>query len=129
MEPQNRSELDATLATPAPPAAPKPLRDARGRFVKGSPPPNPGGRPKGAAELREALREYEPEAIQRLVALMRTARSEKVRLDAIREIFDRLYGRAPQAITGEDGGPVELTLRILRELADQARGEDGQERA
>lgn len=33
-------------------------------------------------------------------------------LPALREIADRLDGKPAQAITGEDGGPVELSLGI-----------------
>ena len=29
---------------------------------------------------------------------------------ATKELFDRLWGKAPQAITGEDGGPVQIQI-------------------
>jgi len=31
-------------------------------------------------------------------------------IQAIRELFDRAFGKAPQAITGEDGGPLQIVF-------------------
>lgn len=33
---------------------------------------------------------------------------------AVKEIADRLDGKAPQAVTGEGGGPVELVVKWAR---------------
>ena len=35
---------------------------------------------------------------------------------AARELFDRLWGKAPQAITGEDGGPIKMEMVKFSEL-------------
>jgi hypothetical protein len=49
--------------------------------------------------LREAVAEYVPDALSELARLAMRARSEAVRLAAIRELLDRRYGKAPQGIT------------------------------
>jgi hypothetical protein len=36
-------------------------------------------------------------------------------IQAAKEINDRIDGRVPQAITGEDGGPIEHSVRWLTE--------------
>ncbi len=35
---------------------------------------------------------------------------------AVKELADRLDGKAPQAITGDEGGPVQVTFTWLRQL-------------
>lgn len=86
---------------------------------------NVGGRPKGvknkpkqygAADAARiyALRHAE-RAISRLAHLMDKAENEQAQISACKEILDRAYGKAPQAITGEDGGPIrnEVIVRII----------------
>ena len=65
---------------------------------------------KTTAELREVAAEYGPAAIAKLGAMAGLtdapgAESEQAQLGALRELLDRGFGRAPQAITGEDGAP------------------------
>jgi hypothetical protein len=33
-------------------------------------------------------------------------------INAIKEIADRLDGKVPQGVTGEDGAPIAITFRI-----------------
>lgn len=40
-------------------------------------------------------------------------------IQAIKEIHDRVYGKAPQAITGADGGPLVVSLEA-REKSKEA---------
>lgn|GEM_PF-1986873 len=83
------------------------------------------GRPKGATTKPKqygaadaarvyALRHAEM-AIRRLAILAEKAESESAQVSACKEILDRAYGKAPQAITGEDGGPIrnEVIVRIV----------------
>ena len=80
-------------------------------FVKGQS-GNPGGRPKAVMPdgrtLSEAAREHSPEALRVLVEALRDPNTA---LAAAKEILDRGFGRPAQAveITGEDGGPVQVT--------------------
>jgi hypothetical protein len=76
---------------------------------------NPGGRPKVVGELRELARARAPEAIAELARLALKARSETVRVAAIRELLDRGYGKATQFLAAETepdlNGMTEQELR------------------
>lgn len=58
---------------------------------------NPGGRPKECAEVKALAREYGPEAIEKLVELLRgeDARVAKAAADSL---LDRAYGKPTQAV-------------------------------
>jgi len=58
--------------------------------------------------LSEAAREHSPEALRVLVDALS---NPDTALAAAKEILDRGFGRPAQAveITGEDGGPVQVT--------------------
>lgn len=82
------------------------------------------GRPAGSvnkttAEIRELASGWGPQAIQKAASLaglvldeagrpIGEAESEAVRLAAIQLLLDRAYGKSPMAISGVDGGPVEV---------------------
>ena len=67
----------------------------------------PGTLNKATADVKALAREHGPAAIQELARLATEAISEQARVAAIKELLDRGYGRAPQAVTGEaDGEPV-----------------------
>jgi hypothetical protein len=72
-------------------------RGGRTRWAKGHC-PNPGGRPRVVAEIRSLAQEHGPEAIQRLVALMRS-NNERVAAMASQALLDRGYGRPEQSIS------------------------------
>lgn len=92
---------------------------------------------KAAGEDHKKLRE-----LARNLIRMATIEDGTEALPAIREIWDRLEGKAAQAVelTGEDGGPIQtedVSARdeLLRRIADlatrtgeseAARGSDGQ---
>ena len=78
-----------------------------------------GGRKKGVpnkatADVRALAGQYAPEAIKELGRLATGAESEAARVSAIKELLDRAYGKSTQAITGLDGGPVDI--KIIREI-------------
>lgn len=52
---------------------------------------NPGGRPSTAA-LRAALKPHEKQVIETLIACLGDANGS-VRMSAVKEFFDRLYGK------------------------------------
>jgi hypothetical protein len=70
---------------------------------------NPKGRPR-TAEMREACREHTPEALERLVKLMRN-RSPRIQLLAIKELLARAYGQ-----------PVSTADVIFADARDAAAG-------
>lgn len=80
-------------------------RDSAGRFGVGNQ-ANPSGRPRAFREYQDWLREnaLEP-AKQALLACLRSD-DQKVQMLALKEVHDRLFGKAPQAITNEDGSPL-----------------------
>lgn len=75
------------------------MRDADGRWRPGRS-PNPGGRPKREAELRELAQEDCPRAIARLAELMESEDGATA-IAACKSILDRGCGRPAQAIAVE----------------------------
>lgn len=93
---------------------------------------NPGGRPKALKEVKEFIQAYGIELAQELVNIVfwkragipyRESPGQKERIQAIKELFDRGYGRSVQAveISGPGGGPVET--RPIDEMTSEERGE------
>lgn len=95
--------------------------------------PKTGGRKKGTAnkanrEIREIAQEYGPAAIRRAALLggiakpkadeVGPASSETAQIAALGIVLDRAYGKPPQAITGANGGPLELLAQFAR-LTDE----------
>ena len=79
-------------------------------FVKGQS-GNPGGRPKGVAEVQDLARQHAPEAIERLVEIMR---GDNVRAAATAAslILDRGFGKPVQPVDGNgEGGPLTVVIR------------------
>src|SRR5258708_8923546 len=77
-----------------------------------------GGGPKVLCEVEELARLHAPSAIPELARLALKAKSETARIAAIRELLDRGYGRARQAleITAPAGGPPQLLFEELAAL-------------
>lgn len=81
------------------------------------------GRPKGALnkatkDIKELARELAPDATKRLKELLQSD-SEAVALGAVKEIYDRAFGKATQPIAGDDDMPAikavhEIILRGVR---------------
>ncbi len=76
---------------------------------------NPGGRPKEkpwADALRAALSELDADGVKKLrkVAQAMVNKALDGDVSAIREIGDRLDGKAVQAIASEDGGPLQIQI-------------------
>ncbi|HEY4592704.1 MAG TPA: hypothetical protein VIJ61_09875 [Thermoanaerobaculia bacterium] len=80
---------------------------------------NPGGRPSVPPEVKEAAKAFTIEAVDKLVALMRRAKDQRVQLAAAVAILDRGWGKPAIPITGPDGeSPV---VPELPELVDRLR--------
>ncbi len=75
---------------------------------------NPGGRPKGSAEVRALARAMTGRAFEEIERMAFTGSDDRVKLEAIKIILDRGYGKAPQPMDGDgEGRPIEFT-RIER---------------
>lgn len=75
---------------------------------------NPSGRPKENAAIKALAREHTETAIQ----VLATALSDpdpRVQIKAAEVLLDRGYGKAAQAITGEDGDAIKVdaSLRVI----------------
>ena len=81
----------------------------RGRPFQPGESGNPGGRPRVAVEAQELARQHGPEAIARLITLMRSD-NDPVALRAAEAILDRAYGRPPQAVTVQEERPLQIII-------------------
>src|SRR6516225_8844720 len=69
-------------------------RDERGRVVSGA--LNPGGRPKADHSVTDLAREHTPEAMEKIVDLMRNGETQKIQFDAAVYIVNRGWGTPHQ---------------------------------
>lgn len=92
---------------------------------------------KATRELKDLARSYLPECIKELARLAKRADSETARVAAIKEVFDRAVGKAPQAIEHSGSiGTYDLTKvsdteidqleNILRSASVTGGGDSGE---
>lgn len=79
-----------------------------------------GGRRKGTpnkatADVKALAQQYGREAVDTLAEIMRGGDSDKARAAAANALLDRGYGKPVQAVTGEDGGPVQVVIQRFSE--------------
>lgn len=75
---------------------------------------NPGGRPKGAGDIRDIARKHTPEAIETLVTVMHNARAtDQARVHAATALLDRAWGRPAQTIHASVERNAEIDARLL----------------
>ena len=97
---------------------PEPVRDERGQWVKGTPSPNPGGYRKADRlahqDVREAAKEYTPQALKTLANIMNNAK-RRLRPGAGGGGAARSrLGQAVQPVSGDSDSPlvVEIIQRV-----------------
>lgn len=98
-------------------------RDSEGKFKPGQS-GNPSGRPKAFREYQQWLAEEAlGPAKEALLACLRDD-DGRVRIAAVKEVADRLFGKAPQTILGEDGKPLlaGLGTELVEALKKMAEG-------
>lgn len=84
-----------------------------------------GGRKKGVpnkatAEIKALAQQHGPEAIEKLVQIVRESENDAAKISAIKELLDRGFGKAAQAVIvngDEEGGPVQFSV-IKRVIVD-----------
>ncbi len=104
-------------------------RAKTGQFVAGKS-GNPHGRPKIPDNIKEAFRALVPEAVEILGSIMRNPKEKTLgRLDAIKTILDRAYGKPAQSqdITVDMAGSVDVTTQIRRVLVEMDNDRRGTE--
>ena len=74
-----------------------------------------GGRQKGTpnkatADIKALAREFTPKAMQRLVKIIEESDSDAAVVSAIKEVFDRGYGKAKQPLIGGDEGDPAMKM-------------------
>ena len=104
-------------------------RAKTGQFVAGKS-GNPHGRPKIPDNIKEAFRALVPEAVEILGTIMRNPKEKTLgRLDAIKTILDRAYGKPAQSqdITVDMAGSMDVTTQIRRVLVEMDNDRRGTE--
>ena len=69
---------------------------------------------KATADVRIAAQKYTVEAVETLAKIMRSGESEAARVAAADKLLDRGHGKSPQALTGEGGGAIALSVGWLQ---------------
>ena len=92
-----------------------------------------GGRKKGTpnkvqSPIKEAAREYTPEALETLAAVMQDEKQPAAaRVSAANAILDRAYGKPKQALIGDDeGAPPIAIATIERTIIDPDKMTDAE---
>ena len=94
----------------------------RGRQFKPGQSGNPGGRPKIPEDVKMAFRAACPEAVEILIGIMRNPKEKTpYRLDEIKTILDRAYGRPVQAqdISFDVDSTADMMAQIRRVAMEQ----------
>ena len=87
-------------------------RSQSGRFVKGVS-GNPGGRPKTIEEIRDLARSYTAEAMQSLLRIATSAKSESAAVAACNAILDRGWGKAPVTFGDDERKVLRSMLGVI----------------
>lgn len=90
------------------------LRDSSGRFQKGHS-GNAGGRPRDEHRVAELARSYTTEAIDTLVALMRSGKDERLRGTAAQALLDRGWGKPKVEVVTDEKQDYIAALRAVNE--------------
>lgn len=94
-------------------------RDQSGRFKAGAS-GNPGGRPKALTNFEDLARSRSVQALDKLWEIAQSGRSMPA-VRACEIIIERAWGKAPQPITGGDGGPVLVRDQVNDKLEAMLR--------
>jgi hypothetical protein len=73
-------------------------RDGKGRWLKGTPSPNPTGRPATPADVQAIWDAHTEEAALKVIEVMRTAPEIQDQLRAAMHVLDRRFGKPSQSL-------------------------------
>jgi len=72
---------------------------------------NPYGRPKGSGLRTELIAAFKNRGmIEKAINILDKGMAGKDKEDCARYVLDQAFGKAPQAITGGDGGPISIRV-------------------
>ncbi|MDI3298260.1 MAG: hypothetical protein QJR08_03720 [Bacillota bacterium] len=80
---------------------------------------NPGGMPKGVAEVKALARQWAPRAIETLVDIMLHGQHERARIAAAEALLDRGFGKPTQPLAGDPEMPplqIVVTPEVKRAI-------------
>lgn len=80
----------------------------------------PGVPNRVTADIKALAQSFGPEAIEKLVQIVRDSENDAAKISAIKELLDRGFGKAAQAVIvngDEEGGPVQFSV-IKRVIVD-----------
>ena len=110
-----------------------PRRGACGRWLRGTPSPNPSGCiPRDGREVLELAREGSPAAMRRLIAIVNDEQAPYgAQIAAAMAVLDRAFGKPKQEVSVENQGrSLEEMLRAIHAAREaekaQERGESKQ---
>lgn len=98
-----------------------PPRGAGGKWLPGAS-PNPGGRPKIVADIRDLARQHSDTAINTLVNIATDGKAEAARVAAAVALLDRGWGRPTQPLAGDDNMPP-IGMTVEDKAAEIARNQ------
>lgn len=75
--------------------------------------PNPGGRPKVLAEVRELAREHTEDAMNALASIARAGKPDQARVAAAEALLNRAWGKPSQPLDDEDRKVLGAMLGII----------------
>ena len=90
------------------------MRNNLGQFISGHS-GNAGGRPKDEHRVAELARSCTTEAIDTLVALMRSGKDERVRGTAAQALLDRGWGKAKVEVVTDEKQDYIAALKAVNE--------------
>lgn len=102
------------------------LRDSRtGRYLPGTPPPNPGGRPRNSISLvRSLCQQHCTEAIELLLSIIRDGNArDRDRIAAAEVILERGLGKpiAEDQLEAMTASTLDDRERIMRAIPEDLR--------
>ena len=98
------------------------MRNALGQFVAGHT-GNAGGRPKDEHKVAQLTRSYTLKAIETLVEIMRSGKSERIRGAAAQALLDRGWGKPKQEITTDGSANFIDALEGVRKVVNARKVE------
>lgn len=93
-------------------------RNKNGTFAKGNP---GGGRKPIPSDIKEALTQLIPKAVERLSAIIHDSEDDKLVMDAVKVVFDRVYGKPQQALDIESNNNHTLEVVLTGQLKEWAK--------